>query len=317
MPTLKTAARYVFSAVVFALILYLFGANDVLATIKGANISSVGIALGLALGAQVFASIRLQHLLILQDISLRFRQVFFIGLSAVFYGLVIPGGTVAAFVARFVQLSRAGSIERIGAALVVDRVMATVTLLAIGAGAIAFDQADALWVGIIVAGIVLGAGTFLFLRPSLVWLRARLDGMAGMEEGESAGRWRRLGARISGALLNYSTASRADVLGVVAASLTAHLFGCLMFYAIAVGVGLDISFLTICWIRSGMILSTMIPVSVAGLGLRELTAVGLMVPLGFAQAQAVGYAILIFLVRPVMIGLIGGVGELVGATDKL
>ena len=73
---------------------------------------------------------------------------------------------------------------------------------------------------------------------------------------------------------------------------------------------------TICWIRTGMILSTMIPLSVAGLGLREITAVGLMVPLGFAQAQAVGYAILIFLVRPVMIGIIGGVGEFFGATSR-
>ncbi len=313
MPALKTTARYVFSAVVFALILYLFGANDVLATIKGANIASVIVALGLALGAQVFASIRLRHLLAMQDISLRFRQVFFIGLSAVFYGLVIPGGTVAAFVARFVQLSKAGSIERIGAALVVDRVMATVTLLAIGAGTIAFDQADPLWAGIIVAGIVGSAGAFLFMKPAVAWLESRLD---GMECDETAGKWRVLWMRISRALLNYSSVGRADVMRVIAASLTTHLFGCFMFYAIAIGVGLDISFLTICWIRTGMILSTMIPVSVAGLGLRELTAVGLMVPRGFGQAQAVGYAILIFLVRPVMIGILGGAGELFGATTR-
>lgn len=313
MPTLKTTARYVFSAVVFAFILYLFGANDVLATIAGANVVSVMIALGLVLGAHLFAAVRLRHLLVMQDILLRFRQVYFISLSAVFYGLLVPGGTVAAFVARFVQLSKAGSIERIGAALVVDRVMATVTLLAIGAGAIAFDQAEPLWAGIIIAAILGGAGVFLFMKPALAWLQARVD---GMESDESAGRWRRLWVRISGALLNYSSASRADVLGVVATSLTAHALGCLMYYAIAVGIGFDISFLTICWIRSGMILSTMIPVSVAGLGLRELTAVGLFVPLGYAQAQAVGYAILIFLVKPVMVGIIGGVGELVGATSK-
>ena len=310
---MKTAARYVFAVVVLALILFLLDAHDVLVTIAGTNVASVVMALGFALGAQVFSAIRLRQLLVMQDISLRLRKVFLIGLSAVFYGLLIPGGTRAALVARFVQLSRAARVERIGAALVVDRLVATATLLVIGALAIAFDQAEPLWAGIIVAGILCGAGAFLFMRPSLTWLRARLD---RMDRNESSGRLHKLGVRISRALLNYASTGRAQVLGVLAASLTAHLFGCLTFYAIAIGVGLDLPFLSICWIRSGMILSTMIPVSVAGLGLREITAIGLLVPLGYAQAQAVGYAILIFLVTPVMIGLIGGVAELLGATSR-
>lgn len=313
MPAVKTAARYIFAIVVFALILYLFDANDVLATLRGANTASVAIGLGLALATHVCAAIRLQHLLVMQDISLRLRQVFFISLSAVFYGLLIPGGTVAAFVARFVQLRRAAGVERIGAALVVDRLFATGGLLVVGAVAVAFDQAELLGTGVIVAGVLLGAGALLFMRPCAAWLNARLD---GVETDESSGRWRRLWARIGQASRNYSKASRADVLRLVAASLTAHLFGCLMFYAIAVGLGLELSFLSICWIRSGIILSTMIPVSVAGLGLRELTAIGLLVPLGFAQAQAIAYAILILLVKTVMVGIIGGVGELVGATTR-
>ena len=89
----------------------------------------------------------------------------------------------------------------------------------------------------------------------------------------------------------------------------AHLSGCLVFFMIAKSMGLHISFVSACWIRSGIILFTMIPLSVAGLGLREVAAVALLVPLGIAEAQAVGFAILVFLVTPVIVGLIGGAAE--------
>ena len=133
---------------------------------------------------------------------------------------------------------------------------------------------------------------------------------------ELSNRLRRFWVRIESAFLNYSTAGSGEVLIVLVTSLLAHLCGCLAYYAISTGMGLDISFLSICWIRSGMILSTMIPVSVAGLGLREIAAIGLLVPLGFGEAQAIGFAIVIFLATPVIVGLIGGFGELLRVIDR-
>ena len=313
MPAVKTAARYVFSVSVFILILYLFDAKDVLATIAGADVTSVVIAIGFALGAQCFAAVRLKQLLVLQDIMLSLRKVFFVGLSAMFYGLVIPAGTVAAFAVRFVQLSRNARVEPVAAALVVDRVIATVFLVVIGTMTIALDQAEPLWAGVIVAGTIFGAGIFAFGRRSSMWVIKRLDTVANNER---SNRLRRFGVRISSTFFNYSTAGGGEVLIVLATSLLTHLCGCLAYYAIAIGMGLDISFLSICWIRSGMILSTMIPLSVAGLGLREIAAISLLVPLGFSEAQAVGFSILIFLATAVIIGLIGGFGELLRAVDN-
>ncbi len=313
MPAVKTAARYVFSVSVITLILYQFDANDVLATIAGADVASFVIAVGFALSAQFFSATRLKQLLVLQNIMLSLRKVFFVGLSAIFYGLVIPGGTVAAFAVRFVQLSRDVRVESVAAALVVDRVIATVFLIVIGTMAIALDQREPLWAGVIVAGTIFAAGIFAFGRKSSMWVIDRLDNVVS---NESSSRMHRFGVRIGRAFLNYSIAGGGEILIVLATSLLAHLCGCLAYYAIATGVGLDISFLSICWIRSGMILSTMIPVSVAGLGLREIAAIGLLVPLGFGEAQAVGFAILIFLATPVIIGLIGGFGELLRAIGQ-
>lgn len=313
MPAVKTAARYVFSVSVVTVVLYLFDANDVLITIAGADVASVVIAVGFVLGAQLFSAIRLKQLLVLQDITLSLRKVFFVGLSAIFYGLMIPGGTIAAFAVRFAQLSQGVRVESVAAALVVDRVIAIVFLVVIGTMAIALDQAEPLWAGVIVAGTIFGAGIFAFGRRSSMWVIGRLDNVVS---NESSSRLHKFGVRICRAFLNYSTTGGGEVLIVLATSLLAHLCGCLAYYAIATGMGLDISFLSICWIRSGMILSTMIPISVAGLGLREIAAIGLLVPLGFGEAQAVGFSILIFLATPVIVGLIGGFGELLRATDR-
>lgn len=313
MSAVKTAARYFFSASVFIIILYLFNANDVLTTMSGANIVSVVIAVGFSLGAQLFSAIRLHQLLVLQDIILSIRKVLFIGLSAVFYGLMIPGGTVAAFVVRFVQLSRNARIECVAAALVVDRIIATVFLVVIGTIAIAFDQVDPLWAGVMITGTIFSVGLFMFGQRSSTWLFDRLDNVAS---NESPGRLRRLGMKICKSLSNYSTISNKQALIILTVSLLAHLCGCLAYYAIATGIGLDLSFLSICWIRSGLILSVMIPVSVAGLGVREITAIGLLVPLGFGEAQAIGFSILIFLGTAVMPGLVGGLSELLGTTGR-
>ena len=237
---------------------------------------------------------------------------FLLGLSTIFYGLVVPGGAVTASVVRFDQLSRDARIEPVAAALLVDRVIATVFLVVIGAIAIAPDQAERLWAGVIVAGTIFGAGIFAFGRRSSMWVIDRLDNVTS---NESSSKLHRFGVGISKAFSNYSTAGGGEVLIVLATSLLAHLCGCLAYYAIATSMDLDISFLSICWIRSGMILSTMIPVSVAGLGLREITTIVLLVPLGFGEAQAVGFSMLIFLATPVIIGLFGGLGELFRGTD--
>ena len=243
----------------------------------------------------------------MQDIALSLGRVFLIGLSAVFYGLIVPAGTLAALAVRFVQLSQEAKVESVAAALIVDRVIATAFLIAVGTITIAFDKAEPLWASVIAVGIVLTAGIFVFGRRLVLRSIDRLDAASRRD---SHSRVHGFAERIIGAFQKYSTVGSGQILIVLVASLLAHLLGCLTYFTIMKSMGLNIAFLSICWIRSGMILSTMIPVSVAGLGLREVAAIGLLVPLGVGEAQAVGFSILIFLVTPVIVGLIGGSGEL-------
>ncbi len=307
---LKTAGRFAFSVILFTLILYVLDANSVVETMARANIVHLVIAVGCVLCAQCIAAIRLNRLLVLQQITISLWKVFSIGLAAIFYGLVIPGGTVAAFLVRYAHLTRNARGEDVAAALIVDRVAATVFLLIIGGLAFASEMAGMLGVSLLVVGLLSMAGIVFIGRQSFSGLVDTLNAFASQDE--SSSRLYRIVIRVSRALLSYSTISRNQVLMLFLTSVLSHLFGCLAYFTIAIGIGLDFSFQTSCWVRSGMILSTMVPVTVAGLGLREITAVGLLVPLGIAEVQAVGYSLFIFLVTPVIVGLIGGIAELFG-----
>jgi hypothetical protein len=298
----RTGARIVFSVAVLVSVFYLFDAHAVVVTLAATDVASMLLAVALSLSAQLFSAMRLRRLLLIQEIALPLGRVYLIGLSAVFYGLLIPGGTVAAFAVRFARLARHARLETIAAALVVDRVVATVFLVAIGVVAAAFDRADPFWVSAVAVAAACGAAAVLARRRL-----PRLESVAGPAP---SGRLAKAVRRVSEAFLRYSTATPRQILSLVWTSLLAHVCGCLAYCAIAKGMGLDLALLTACWVRSGVILATMIPVSLAGIGLRELAAIGLLVPLGFGEADAIGYSLLIFLVTAVIVGVIGGLSEL-------
>jgi uncharacterized protein (TIRG00374 family) len=208
---------------------------------------------------------------------------------------------------RFVQLSKNASGESVAAALIVDRVVATIFLIAIGVISIAFDLAEPVWAAVVAIGTLSLAGAIWFRRQlALAWF----DTWSFLSGRVSTSRVTKIVVRITGAFQKYSLASGPQVFVVLAASMLAHICGCFMYFTLATSMELHISFLTICWIRAAMILSTMIPISVAGLGLREFAAIGLLVPLGIGEAQAVGFSILVFLITPVIVGLLGGSAEL-------
>ena len=81
------------------------------------------------------------------------------------------------------------------------------------------------------------------------------------------------------------------------------------FILVAAALGLELSYLTIGWTRSAAILVAILPVSLAGLGLREGAFVLLLAPYGIAPADALAYSLLAFTTTVLAIGLIGGVVE--------
>jgi glycosyltransferase 2 family protein len=233
-------------------------------------------------------------------------QVFQINLATRFYGF-LPGGNFTGIAIRFYKLT--GDKKRYlgtAVALFYDRIAATVSLCALGAVFWLLEMPSGSWlvlVAILAALIVMVAALMVMFtrRPGPV--------VSGLRRGLS-----RVGGVKLHTLRQAVRESRdlptRQVLAVYGLSALAHLLGVLGWYLLCRSLDIDISFITIGWIRSAIILATMIPISMFGLGLRETAAVALLPLYGVSQETSLAFSLLVFAVTVLLIALAGGLCEL-------
>ena len=87
-----------------------------------------------------------------------------------------------------------------------------------------------------------------------------------------------------------------------------HRIGVLSFFCFAKSLDINLSILVIGWIRSAMAIAIMIPLSFAGIGIREGTLVFLLGQYGVMQSDSMALSFL-FLFRSLLTSLVGGVFE--------
>jgi len=302
-------ARVLVAALVSAYLVTRIDLTGVWASIHGASLAAVGAAFAVWMVGWWIVSQRLAILMQAQGVAMGSFEALEINLATLFYGLFLPGGNVTGIVVRVYRLSRAGG--RYGAALLAmacDRVTATAAVSLIGIACWLSDPRDkptaALAVLVIGAGMV--AATVAPLAASdqlrrlgrllktgaIPWLHAALRRAA-----ESLDAIVQLPARTIAYLLFLSCL--AQLPGVIAYEILAH------------ALGLPLSFVTLGWVRSVVLIVTALPITVAGLGVREGVLLLLLRPYGVADHDALAFSLLIFAVTIVGAGLLGGIFEAV------
>jgi uncharacterized protein (TIRG00374 family) len=96
---------------------------------------------------------------------------------------------------------------------------------------------------------------------------------------------------------------------IIGLSLFSYLFFILSPYILSFAMGIDISLNGIAWIRSVVLLFTLIPVTVGGLGVREASFIAFMQLYGIANHEALAFALMLFAIQ-IMIGAIGAIIEI-------
>jgi uncharacterized membrane protein YbhN (UPF0104 family) len=228
-------------------------------------------------------------------------ELFAINAATRFYGLLLPGGNVTGIAVRFYKIAAPdGMYAETAVTLYSERVIATITLCTVGLIFRALDQtAENFWLVPILAAVLLGS----------LYLLALLMGYAPLP---LAGLVDRIGGSTI-AKLRLAVERTRDLPGnlfivILALSFLIHLIGMLIFMIIALSLGWNISFVSMGWIRSGLILATMIPISISGLGLRE--AVALLLLGAYGADEAVAFSLLVFTVTLLFFALVGGVIEM-------
>jgi uncharacterized membrane protein YbhN (UPF0104 family) len=233
----------------------------------------------------------------------RWRDVMEIHLASLAYTLVVPGGNVAGAAVRIVKLSRGlppGTIANSGVALLVDRVVATMTLGLTGllCWAVARPADSWPWVVAVVGLTLLCAA---MLMPAVV-------GVGRLTVWSKATHWPVVD-RLIGKLAKVRPMPIPAITGSLTMAVVIHGFGVAVFVLIARSLGLPLDWAQVGWARVVMLVAALLPISVAGLGLREGAAVLVLGGMQQDEGVALAMSLLIFAVVWVVPGMIGAVLE--------
>lgn len=260
------------------------------------------LAMLLVVALRFLAALRTKPLADAQGLSLSVGQLCEVSFVTSLYGLLLPGA-IAGGAVRWYKLARAD--RALAAALgviVLDRFLDSFGVVALGWALWALDgQPGAsatvgglLFGGFIAGVLVYGAASTWNEVPS--WLeRAGVLGIYTRRGFERLARFGRLPGRVH--------------LRILTLGLCKDCAGTLAYWCFASGLGLDLSLATVGWVRAATIFVTLLPISFAGLGVREWTCVALLAPYAVGKADAVAFSLLI-LAGHLLVCAIGGVLEL-------
>ena len=296
------------SAALLALLLHFIPVGEVVTACASIHPLFFAVAVCLQFLTRGVAACRLKIVADSQGMLLTRWMLFRILLITQLYSLAMPG-TLAGGGVTWLKYVQAGTSKDAAAATVVlNRAVGLTFMVLVGSAAWVLDRGpDAAW--LLAGGVALTLLiVFLCKHPS-----KNSDAASASTAGWS---WK-------GALANIRSRGRAlrslpmgIKLRLMVHSLTHELLGGAVMLAFGFALGLEIHFVQVLWMRAGMTILLMMPVSVAGLGVREVSLVGLGSMIGIAPASAVAWSFVTFAGVLIVAG-VGAVMEMRGSSIRL
>ena len=294
--------RYVLAAAILVGVFSAVPVSDVIAVVREARPGYFAAALFVSLLTQWLIAIRLRLVTTGMGMDFTTIDLFRINAATRFYGLFLPGGNLTGIAVRFYKLSgSSGQHAATAVTLFSERVVATLTLCAVGLMFWLIERpSNGEWLAWIMLAILLVAALVLLLLLGYISLPFTADFRGN-------GRVGRAMRQLGDAIQLTRSLPRSLLVLVLVLSVFVHLVSVAAFVLIADSLGMVVPFATMGWIRSGLILATMIPVSVSGIGLREVAALLLLTD--FPDEAAVAFSLLVFVATVLVFSLYGGVVE--------
>ena len=305
--------RVLIRIAVAAIALVLLASRVDLAEVRAALVTTsprtIGLATAVSFTANLAVAFRLRVLLAAQDVPARTRQTLAINLAAYFYNLFLPIGGVGVAALRLQRLSQRtrGRYTAALTAMVCDRLAAIAAVGFIGLVCwIADPHAKPVGGLLVLLGGLTAIG--LLVAPRAVPLQVR-HFVREFRAGGSGTWWSAALLRLSTALGLVARLSPTALASIFGISILAQLPGSVVFAILGQGLGLPVSLVAMGWIRSVVVLITVIPLSIGGLGVREGALVFTLAAFGVPAHDALALSILIFATTILAPGLAGGLLE--------
>ncbi|MBI3970781.1 MAG: flippase-like domain-containing protein [Chloroflexi bacterium] len=303
----RTAAM----VVLLAFVLWRIDVTRSLENVRDARPAPLAIAALLVYFAWLVNSFKWQRLLAGAGIHRGLAELFRLNLASIFYGLALPGH-IAGEVLKAIRLG--GSVERRGvvyASVWLDRVTGLTGLSMVGIAGLLFAPPPVeAWrhLYLVVQVVVLSLSVLVLLLPKLPW---PADGNG--EPGTTTV-WTASLARLAHWRYRLITEAGMDhgLAGMAGAVLLACVFQAANVasnWAIAQALGVQISPFAIAWVTAVFSILQLLPLSLAGIGLRDVTFVALLGLYGVVTHHALAMSLLM-LSLVLMLGLTGWLVDL-------
>jgi hypothetical protein len=283
----------------------------VVASLREVKLAFVLASFAMTLVIAYFESVQLWLLLRRAKLPITAWDVFETKLVTRFYGQFLPSELMASAVKLYRLAGPTGQWGEVMAGLALTRVVNMAGLLALGVlfWAIDMPQGAGRWVGVAMIGGIaaLALAHSVMVSPAVNRiarnvLSARLFAWL---QGKVFEKTRRLAATVVDSYQLYG-----DMVWTIAAiGLVRHALGIVSFVMVAHALDVQISFMTIAWVRVVLQAVMMLPISLSGIGLREGSLVILLQEYAVPASQAVALAFLMFLIS-LLANSLGGLLEL-------
>jgi len=258
--------------------------------------------------SQYLTSVQMCWVMGKQTTTLSTYRIFVINLVTKFYGLFLPG-TLAGGAVRWYQFKISGVAPADAlAAIVFNRLFETILLVGFGA---LFLAADVNKISNITALSAVPFISLLLVATYYVLFNPRFHSflVRGHQRLSIRGTWRSKLQKLVDALARYHVLKAGFRLKLLAMGITRQVVGIISIYVFALALDIEISFYTLAWVRSVFTLLVMLPISILGLGVRELTFVSILTQYGVPAGSALMLSLVLFF-RGLIFALVGGLYEL-------
>ncbi len=293
--------------ITFGILYYIFDRipfSSVSAVFSSAKADYIVVASFLTILSHLIGGYRLSLISESQGMSISLLKAFDINSAAAFYRLFLPGGTLTGGAIRIYKLSRhSKKVAEAFASITFDRAIATIALCVVGIFFwLIHLPSDAEYIlvtmSIVLSVLVVIIG-FLLVDKSRM-LERRIPDLLGLSFIFSYIQ------KFLETLNRFKSLSSISIGWIIVISIFTNLLGILVYYKLAQALGIDISFIAMGWIRSAVVFVTLIPISISGLGLREVSLIFLLKSYGIREDEALALSLLVFAVTVIMTGFIGG-----------
>lgn len=240
--------------------------------------------------------------------------LFAINLKTLFFAFFLPGDFGGSAVKWYLITRIDGRRAEALAAMIYIRMVNLLVVLLTGLGALLFrwpfsDRSGLVYL-IMALAFVLAVMVALHLRLTQRWWDRLLTAKAVSRLG--AGVIGRLN-KVHDAFMAVSTYSARDLAVLWGFSVAVKLSITLSFWLAARALGLEVGLVSLLWIHSAVEIVQFLPISIGGLGTREITAIYLLGLFGIAEPAALGFSLVLFSLRLGMVAL----GGLLAGWDAL